>query len=162
MEAHFVARSRHSSGRRWTLGLFRQLWRLSRDLWDLRNHLAHDGLDSLVQHELDSIDAKIVSQFRRGRNGLRARVAQHYFRGGINRLLTRPTPSKKAWVYEITTARERQIRRRHGDSAVATEQFSAFDDAMGSQTPPRVSCRLASVRRRRGSNANGPDQREPD
>ena len=162
MEARFVARSRRSSGRRWTLGLFRQLWRLSRDLWDLRNHLAHDGLDSLVSRELDSIDAEIVEQFRRGRDGLRARIAQHYFRGGINRLLSRPTPSKKAWIYGITTARERQVRRRHGDSAVALESSRRLMMKWVVRRPPRLSCRLAPVRRRHGSNANGPDQREPD
>ena len=112
MEARFVARSRRSTGCRWMVGLLRHLWRLSCNIWDYRNHLAHDGLDSLVRRELDEVGAEIVAQFWRGRDGLRAQVSRHYFGGGLHRMMSRTAPAKKAWLYGITAAQERQMRRR--------------------------------------------------
>ena len=162
MEVRFVPRSRRSTGRGWMMGLLRHLWRLSRDIWDYRNHLAHDGLDSLVRRELDEVDADIVAQFRQGRDGLRAQVSRHYFGGGLHCMLLRTAPAKKAWLYGITAARERQMRRWYGDDAVSTEWSRRLLLRWIGCHPRRCASRLVSLRSRRRGNANGPDQREPD
>ena len=72
MQARFVAGGRRSTGHRWTILLLRHLWKLTRDLWDLQNKLAHEGRDSLAQHALDELNREILDQFQRGWDGMPA------------------------------------------------------------------------------------------
>jgi len=161
VQARFVAGGRRQTGHRWVVGLLRQLWKLSRDIWQYRNELAHGGVDSLSRHALDELNREILDQFRRGREDMPARLTGHFFRGSVHRLLAKPEPAKQAWLYGVVVARERHLRREYGDSAPT---LAASRKVMRNwiQRRPVWRSRLRSPLRPRRQNANGPDQREPD
>jgi len=161
MQARFVAGGRRTTGRRWTSSLMRHLWQLSRSLWDLRNELAHEGRDSLAQQAVDDLDSEIAEQFRRGREDMPGRLTRHLFRGTLQRLLSKAVPIKRAWLFSVISARERQLRRRYGDQAPSLVHSRRIM-MNWVRRRPSVRSRLRSPIRRQAGNANGPDQREPD
>jgi len=160
MQARFSAGGRRMTGKRWTCSLLRHLWRLSRELWDHRNELAHEGRDSLTQQAIDELNRELLAQFQRGRDGMPARLTRHLFRGSVHRLLAKPTPLKRAWLYSIIAARERHLRRLHGDAAPLLESSRRIMRNWVQR--PTWRSRLRSPVRRRRRHVNGPDQREPD
>jgi len=63
MQARFLAGGRRMTGRRWEVGLLRQVWQLSRDIWQHRNELPHGGNDLLSRQALYELNRKVLDSF---------------------------------------------------------------------------------------------------
>ena len=176
IEARRQASGSRRRGKSWAVGIIRQLWQLSRDVWDHRNEVAHEGEDSMTAQATEELRAAVIEQFEKGRDGIPSRLALHLFQGTIAELLSKPMVVQRAWLHGVLTARERHIRRTGGE---ITDGLQASRRVMMNWVFTRRSTnrsRLSASRRRRRratmedrhsraiqlQEAAGPDQREPD
>jgi hypothetical protein len=92
------------TGRRWVTELIKKLWAVAWDMWEQQNGALYKAECNEVNQNIRLVDEEIRQLFRRGAEGLPARV--HYlFAGHVDDLLQTSAQHRQKWLQTVKGAR---------------------------------------------------------
>jgi hypothetical protein len=99
------------TGKRWLIELIKKLWTTAWDQWEHRNAMLHEK-ENVVQHEeMELLNPNIALAYHEYKSFLPP-TDSHFFSYLLEMLLRQRRKVKEAWLIQVTTAKERAIRRQ--------------------------------------------------
>jgi len=102
---HIPTRKRGST---WAAGFIKQIYKWCRTLWDDRNALVHSKIaDDKARAVASDTDCKIIKEFQKGINGIRARDQHIILDVSVDEVLSKHQFDKLNWLRHVKAARLR-------------------------------------------------------
>ncbi|MCA1800669.1 MAG: hypothetical protein LC650_05195 [Actinobacteria bacterium] len=99
----------------WLRGTLQHINNLAWNQWNHRNKIKHNTVRPEEKRALKLLNNQIIREYTKGQDDLLP-ADRHHLRHNIVHLLQKPTDFKKAWLVNITTARQRKLRIQHNDN----------------------------------------------
>jgi hypothetical protein len=104
-----------ASSKKWMTNLLNLFIKLGRALWEHRNEVKHRTKRPRHNAEEERTNEEIILEYHKGTRDLPI-GEHHFFRCTLATLLQKPFPYRKSWLANLTTARQRQARKRSHDN----------------------------------------------
>jgi hypothetical protein len=104
-----------ASSKKWMTNLLNLFIKLGRALWEHRNEVKHRTKRPRHNAEEERTNEEIILEYHQGTRDLPI-GEHHFFRCTLATLLQKPFPYRKSWLANLTTARQRQARKRSHDN----------------------------------------------
>jgi hypothetical protein len=108
------------SSTRWLRGMLQHVHHLAWNQWDHRNKIKHNIARPETKRALNLLHSEITREYLKGHDTLLP-SDRHHLRHNLAKILTKTIEFKKAWLVNITTARQRMIRIQQHDEERNTQ-----------------------------------------
>ena len=102
------------SSTRWLRGMLQHVHHLAWNQWDHRNKIKHNIVRPETKRALNLLHSEITREYLQGHDTLLP-SDRHHLRHNLANILSKTIEFKKAWLVNITTARQRMIRIQQHD-----------------------------------------------